>query len=108
MECGVEEKSVFEWKGLGSEEWEQRVCFCTTRLPAVHRETEAEKLEILVEIVKENIDFLVGCWTARILNYLQKEGEKGMKEEQWTSALLEGNRMRSFIDVGSSRRKKNL
>jgi len=74
----------------------------------VHGETEAEKLQILVEIVKENIDFLVGCWTARILKYLQKEGEKGMKEEQWTSALLEGNRMRSFMGVGSSQRTKNL
>jgi hypothetical protein len=74
----------------------------------VHREIEAEKLDILVEIVKENIDFLVGCWTAGILKDLQKEGEKGMKEEQWTSALLEGNRMRSFMGVGSSQRTKNL
>jgi hypothetical protein len=63
----------------------------------VHRETEVEKLGILVEIVKENIDFLVGCWTAGILKDLQKKkGEKGMKEEQWTSALLEGNRMRNL------------
>jgi hypothetical protein len=29
--------------------------------PAVHRETEAEKLEILMEIGKDNIDLLVGC-----------------------------------------------
>ena len=74
----------------------------------MHGETEADKLQILVEIVKENIDFLVGCWTARILKYLQKEGEKGMKEEQGTSALLEGNRRRSFMGVGSSQRTKNL
>ena len=42
--------------------------------PAVHRETEAEKLEILMEIGKDNIDLLVGCQTTRILEYMQKEG----------------------------------
>jgi hypothetical protein len=29
--------------------------------PAVHRETEADKLKILIEIGKDNIDLLVGC-----------------------------------------------
>jgi hypothetical protein len=76
--------------------------------PAVHRETEAEKMDIFVEIVKENIDLLVDRWIARILQDMQKEGEKGTKEEQWTSALLKGNRMGSFMGVGSSRRTKNL
>lgn len=44
--------------------------------PAVHRETEAKTLEIWVEIVKENIDLLVDRWIARILQDMQKEGEK--------------------------------
>lgn len=76
-------KGVVEWK-------DQKGDVVAVATPAVHGETEAEKLEILVEIVKENMDFLVGCWTARILKYLQKEVEKGIKGEQWTRALLKG------------------
>jgi hypothetical protein len=80
---GKLKKGVVEWKdGKGD--------LTAVEMPAVDRKREAEKLEVLVEIEKADMDLLVACWVARILQGMQKEGEKEMKEEQWRIGATEG------------------
>jgi hypothetical protein len=49
---------------------------------AVNRESEEDRLEILVQMGKMEIDLLVATWVARIHQDTQKEGEKEEKVEK--------------------------
>lgn len=48
--------------------------------PAVDRTTEAEKLNIPVELGEDEINLLIGCWIGKIHQGLQTEEEKENKE----------------------------
>jgi hypothetical protein len=85
-----QKKGVVEWR-------DAKGAVVAVEMPAMHRETEPEKLEILVEMGKKDMDLLVGCWVGRIHQEMQKEGEKEdkreakeRKEEQWARDAAEG------------------
>jgi hypothetical protein len=73
--CAKFKKGVVEWR-------DEKGTVVAVETPPVDRETEPEKLEVLVEMGKDDMDLLVGCWIGRIHQETQKEGEKEDKREE--------------------------
>ena len=67
---------------------------------AVNKESEEERLEILVQMGKMEIDLLVATWVARIHQDTQKEGEKGEKEEKVEKQKRKEERREREVEEG--------
>jgi hypothetical protein len=81
---------------------------------AVDRETGAEKVWILAELGKQDMDLLVGCWIDGIIQEMKKESEEENKEvketmkEQRPRDVAEGKIAFSILKnwTGKSSKKK--
>lgn len=67
-------KGVVEWKDAKGK-------VVAIESPAVNRETDAEKLEILVALEKQMLDMIVAVWVGRVWQDARVEGVKREEED---------------------------